>query len=75
MNEPENIILQYLRRFDERQGRFEGALREFGARLTSLERWIAATHSDLTNHRDELEGIKDRLNRVERRLDLNDPQH
>jgi hypothetical protein len=33
-NKPDSIVLEHLRRFDARQGRFEDALRDMSARLS-----------------------------------------
>jgi len=48
--EPENIVLEYLRRFDGRQARFEDAMRDMSARLSSIESYLAAMHGDSARH-------------------------
>ena len=69
---PENLLLEYMRRFDARQARFEDALRDMSARLPSIAGYLATMHGDLARHRGEIETIKSRLDRIERRLDLAD---
>jgi len=65
----DNIILEYLRRFDGRQARFEDALRDMSARLSSIESYLATMHGDVARHGGEIESVKARLDRIERRLD------
>lgn len=72
VQDPHEIILDHLRRFDSRQGRFEDSLNLFGERLTSIERYLAAMHGDITEHRGEIDALKARLTRIEKRLELND---
>jgi hypothetical protein len=45
--QPDSIILEYLRRFDTRQSRFEDALRDISARLASIESYLATMHASL----------------------------
>ena len=70
MEEPTSLILEYLRRFDGRQGRFEDQLRDMSARLASIESYLATMHGDAARHGGEIEAIKARLLRIERRLDI-----
>jgi hypothetical protein len=69
---PENLLLEYMRRFDARQARFEDALRDVSARLSSIKGYLATMHGDLARHGFEIETINSRLDRIERRLDLAD---
>jgi hypothetical protein len=69
---PENLLLEYMRRFDARQARFEDALRDISARLSSIAGYPATMHGDLALHRGEIESLKARVDRIERRLDLAD---
>jgi hypothetical protein len=68
----ENLLFEDMRRFDARQVCFDDALFEVSARLSSIEGYLATMHGDLARHGGEIEGIKARLNRIERRLDLAD---
>jgi hypothetical protein len=45
-DDPENILLEYMRRFDARQARFEDGLRDLSARLASIESYLATMHGD-----------------------------
>lgn len=68
MTEPDNILLEYMRRFDARQPRFEDALRDVSARLASIESYLATMHGDVARHGSET--LKARVDRIERRLDI-----
>lgn len=70
MEEPTNIILEHLRRFDARQGRFEDELHDISARLASIESYLATMHGDVARHDGEVEAIKAQPVRIERRLDI-----
>jgi hypothetical protein len=70
MSEPDNIVLEYLRRFDARQARFEDGLRDVSARLASIEGYLAVMHGDVARHGGEIEALKARIERIERRLDI-----
>ena len=48
MIEPDNILLEYMRRFDARQARFEDGLRDVSARLASIESYLATMHGDIS---------------------------
>jgi hypothetical protein len=61
MSEPESIVLEYLRRFDMRQARFEDSLRDMSARLASIESYLATMHGDVARHGGEIEAIKARI--------------
>jgi len=61
-----------MRRFDGRQARFEDTLRDMSARLSSIERHLATMHGDIARHGGEIETIKARLDRIERRLELHE---
>jgi hypothetical protein len=70
MEEPTNSVLEYMRHFDARQGRFEDQLHDMSARLASIESYLATLHGDVARHGGEIEAIKARLVRIERRLDI-----
>ena len=55
-SEPDNIVLQYLRRFDEKLDRVVDEMQDVKVRLTALEEGLA--------------GINRRLDRLERDLDV-----
>jgi hypothetical protein len=51
MNEPDNIVLEYMRRFDARQAVFEDSLRDMSARLASIENSLATMRGDVARHK------------------------
>lgn len=64
-NEPDNILLQYMRRFDEKLDRVVDEMLDIKVRLTAVEEGLAGVNRRL-----------DRLElRIERRLDLVDQPH
>lgn len=65
MAEPDNIVLTYLRRIDDRLTRIESDMREIKERLGFLEQGYASL-----SRRVDL--MDDRLKGIERRLDLAD---
>lgn len=66
--EPDNILLQYMRRFDEKLDRVVDEMLDIKVRLTAVEEGLAGVNRRL----DRLElGIE----RIERRLDLVDQPH
>jgi hypothetical protein len=70
----DHLVLEYLPRFDGRQARFEDTLRDVFLRLASIESYLATMHGDIARHGGEIESIKARLARIERRLDLADAE-
>jgi len=56
-DEPNNPLLEYLRRFDTRQGRFEDALRDIRERLASIESYLATMHGVAARHGIDIESI------------------
>ncbi len=60
---PENLVLVYLRRLDEKVDRVASDIRDLKVRVTSLEQVTGTIKSRLYR-------IEDRLERIERRLDL-----
>jgi len=78
----ENLILEHLRALRAGQDRIEQEQREVRARLTSLEAAVLGTKREVLHTQEErarqqlsIDGIKERLLRVERLLDLADPAH
>ena len=78
-DEPENIVLVYLRRIDEKVDRLAADVREVRDRLSSVEQGVITLRREVvgveeavahTNAR--VDRVTDRLERIERRLDLND---
>ena len=66
--EPENIVLQYLRRFDEKLDRVVDEMLGVKVRLTSVEEGLAGVNR-------RLDRLESRVERIERRLDLVEQPH
>jgi DNA repair ATPase RecN len=62
-DEPDNIVLQYLRRFDEKLDRIGEDVRELKVRVTHVEENQTIVHR-------RLDRVEQRLDRIERRLEL-----
>lgn len=75
-NGPENLVLRYLRRIDERLDEVGHEQREQRARLASIEHTLAQefahTRMEFVRLDERLDRVHDRLGRIERRLDLID---
>ena len=67
-NEQDNLVLVYLRRFDEKLDRIADDVRDIKVRLTSVEEGLAGVNR-------RLDRIEMRVDRIERRLDLVDQPH
>ena len=67
-DEPDNLILLYLRRIDGKVDRLADDMHDVKVRLTAVEEGLAGVQ----RHIDRLES---RVDRVERRLDLVDLPH
>lgn len=80
MTEPiENLILEHLKRFQAGQERIEQELKEVKYRLTGVERSIAgfrrdslSTQEDVYGQQVAIDRLKERLERIERPLELTD---
>jgi hypothetical protein len=68
-DEPENLVLIYLRRIDER---LAGLEREFMLRMTGLEARMGSLEARFSGREVRADSIGHRLDRIERRLDLVD---
>lgn len=73
----ENLVLEHLRALRAGQDRIEHKLSEVNARLTSLETAMVRSRADNLGTQEEvyrqqgaIDRLSDRLDRVERRLDL-----
>ncbi len=65
---PDNVVLVYLRRIDEKVDRVIDDVRDLKVRVTNLEEGQAGIHR-------RLDRIETPLDRIERRLDLVEPPH
>lgn len=62
-DEPDNLVLRYLRRIDEKMDRLVDDMRDVKVRLTSVEEGLVGVQR-------RIDRVENRLDRVERRLDL-----
>jgi archaellum component FlaC len=62
-SEPDNIVLQYLRRFDEKLDRVVDEMLDVKVRLTAVDEGLAGVNR-------RLDRIEVRVERIEPRLDL-----
>ena len=74
---PDNLLLVYLRRLDDKSDRMAADMQELKTRMTSVEQQVAnlaatqASHYAILSSR--LDRVEARLDRIERRLDLVEP--
>jgi hypothetical protein len=68
MPEPDNLVLVYPRRIDEKVDRVIDDVRDLKVRITNLEEGQAGVHR-------RLDRVEAWLDRIERRLDLVEPPH
>ena len=67
-SEPDNILLQYMRRFDEKLDRVVDEILDLKVRMTAVEEGLAGVNR-------RLDRLELRVERIERRLDLVDQPH
>lgn len=71
-DEPDNIVLRYLRRIDERLDRVDTSLQNLIARIGSVEEQVSGLRKDFVRLAVPFDQMDDRMKRMERRLDLTD---
>ena len=76
-DEPENIVVRYLRRLDEKVDQVMRDIGEVKSRLHSVETRVTALDGSIVHVHERMDGIQqqigniaDRLDRIERRLAL-----
>jgi outer membrane murein-binding lipoprotein Lpp len=69
-DEPEKLVLVYLRRLDEKMDRVLGDIQDLKHRVTSLERQAADMRVDMVAMSTCMNRIEMRLDRMECRSDL-----
>ena len=72
MTEPENLVLEYLRRLDRKVDRVIDDLQDVKHRVTSLEKQVASMRLDMAHMSERIDRIEQRLDRVERHLEIAD---
>uniref|UniRef100_Q07NL8 Uncharacterized protein n=1 Tax=Rhodopseudomonas palustris (strain BisA53) TaxID=316055 RepID=Q07NL8_RHOP5 len=68
VDEPDNIVLVYLRRMDEKLDRLSDDMRDVKVRITAVEEGVAGVNR-------RLDRLEVRVDRIERRLELSDQAH
>jgi tetrahydromethanopterin S-methyltransferase subunit G len=71
--ETTNLVLEQLRDIRSRIDNLQSDMRQVILRLGSIERHVAGLNISDVNQNSEIDRIKQRLDRVERRLELTDP--
>ncbi len=66
--EPDNVVLVLLRKIDERTERMADDLQDLKSRVTSVEGGLAGVNR-------RLDRLDNRVERIERRLELTDAEH
>jgi hypothetical protein len=76
-DEAENLILEHLKRFQGGQERIERDLKEVNGRLSQVEIGMAAVRGDVAHLSGDVarvqlafDGMSERIDRIERRLEL-----
>lgn len=77
MDNTENLVIEHLKRFQAGQDRIERELKEVKGRLSQLEIGVAGIRGDLAHisgdqarQQASFDGVSDRIDRIERRLEL-----
>jgi hypothetical protein len=68
--EPQNFILEYLRRIDRKIDELQEGFRLFNVRVAATESHVSGLHVSDVQQNGEIDRIKRRLERIERRLEL-----
>jgi hypothetical protein len=78
MSETENLVLEHLKRFQTGQDQILRELKEVKARLSQVEIALAGVRGDIAHvagdqarHQVSFDALTERVERIERRLDLN----
>ncbi len=67
---PDNLMLVYLRRIDEKLDRLADSVADLSRRVTSLETKVALLHGDFAAQSERIDRVVLRLDRIERRMDI-----
>ena len=70
-DEPDSIVLRFLRKMDEKLDKLDGRQQETNAELRSIKTHISAFMQSELAQDSSLASILTRLDKIERRLDLN----
>lgn len=70
-DEPDSLVLRYLRKLDEKIDRLDLRQQETTAELRSIKTHMSAFMQSELSHDSSIASILTRLDKIERRLDLN----
>jgi predicted nucleic acid-binding Zn-ribbon protein len=70
--EPNNLMLEILRRLQTDMAALKEGQRTANVHLAAIESHMAGFHLTVSAHTDELVELKQRIERIERRLELTD---
>jgi len=70
VDEPDSIVLAYLRRMDAKLDNLVEDMRDVKRRITSLEAQVANLHGDFAGQSSRMDRLEVRMERMEQRLDL-----
>jgi chromosome segregation ATPase len=70
IDEPDGVVLRFLRRIDEKIDRPADDVRELKTRMTAVEERLAGTEHSIATVNGRIDRVEARLERIERRLDL-----
>ncbi len=73
--EPDNIVLEYLRRFDRRFSEFDAKLDRALDDLHMVKVRLTSVEENLVGVQRRIDRLEERFERVERRLDLTELPH
>ena len=74
-DEPDNLVLQLLRRLDVKLDRVIDDVADLKLRMTNMEERMAQVELSIAGVNRRIDRIEARLDRIERRLDLVDQPH
>jgi predicted nucleic acid-binding Zn-ribbon protein len=70
--EPDSLVLRYLRRIDEKLDRLIEDVQDLKLRVTALEEQSARSELSIAGVNRRIDRVEERLVRIEKRLDLVD---
>jgi archaellum component FlaC len=71
-DEPDNLVLGYLRSIDRKVDRLVGDVDDLKVRMTSVERGLAGVEMSIAGVQHRIDRIEQRLDGIEKRLELVD---
>lgn len=70
--EAPNIVLEYLRRIDRKVDTVIDDVRSLNLRMGSIEHHLSGVHASDVDQTSEIDRLKRRVDKIERRLELNE---